>query len=647
MCYNQVTIGRGDSIKVIKRDGSSVDFNREKIKIAITKANKEVSEEEKISNTQINNIIKYIEALDKKRILVEDIQDIIEIKLMETRKFVLAKKYITYRYTRSLIRKSNTTDESILGILKNGSIEDKNIENSNIASNQKNLIAKEVSVDLTKRILLPDKIVNAHNDGLIYFHDMQSFIHPIFNCSLLNIQDILDNGTVINNLLVDTPKSFLSACNVVMQVIEALNNSQYGGMSIDVKHLGKYIRKTFDKNVKVLKKKYKDTLNIKDIKKIAQDIVLNEIKHGIQNIIYHINTMLVNNSKVKVTLFLNLEDSDLYKNENALIFEELLKQKKNLFKSINDKLVNLNQPKIIYVLNENNLKNNKYSYLTKIAIECKDIAFLSGKIMKKNYHEIYSPIGKNHFLPAYKVDGKYKFDGRFDQGVVSINLVNIALNSNKDISKFIELLNERLALCKEALLSKHYSLLGNNETISPLHYKHGAIARLNDKEKIDKLLKNGYSTLSLNYVGLSESVNYLLGQSIITDQGLNLGLKIINHIKDKVNQWSEENKIKFVIYTDNNLHINKYFLDCDQSSYGIIKNITDKEAYNSSYFISENIDLYKRLEYEKNFMKLANGGCLSLINIDEVEDKLQLLEYIYENIIYSELKEGDVSYASN
>lgn len=499
-------------IKVIKRDGSSVEYDSEKIKIAISKANNEVKEDERVSLAQINNIIRYIESLNKKRILVEDIQDIIEIRLMATGKYELAKKYITYRYTRALIRKANTTDESILSLLKNNN--SFGIKNNN-ASYQRDLIAREVSRDLTKRILLPEKIVKAHEEGLIYFHDMDYFIQPIINSSYINLKDMLENGTIINGVKIEKPKSFQVACNVTMQIINAISGGQIKGFSLDIDCLSPYLNATYLKNVNILKEKYKSKVNDEMIKTLANDLTKNELKNGVQTIHYQINTLINSGGTVPlVTLFLRINKDDLFKNETALIIEEILNQRLegiNKEKSKEEYIY----PKIVYVLDEdNNLTGGSFDYLTKIVVKCilnnGNINLLSSKKMKEMFNgNVFSPIGENQFLPSYKVSSKYKFVGRFNQGLVSLNLPKVAL-SLKENEDFFEKLDEALEICKESLLCKYYSLLGTSCETSSIHFRYGALARLDKDEKIDDLLKNGYSTLLLSYVGLPETVEILL-----------------------------------------------------------------------------------------------------------------------------------------
>ncbi len=488
-------------MKVIKRDGRAVEYERTKIEIAIEKANNEVRGDEKATQEEINNIINYIEDLGKKRMLVEDIQDIIEKKLMEIGKFDLAKKYIVYRYTRTLIRKKNTTDESILSLIKSP---DRNIENSHyfpnaiIASTQRNLIAGEVSKDLTKRMLLPEKISKAHEEGILYFHDADYFLQPIHNCCLVDIGNMLDNGTVLNGKLIESPKSFQVACTIVTQIIWAVANSQYGGQSIDIRHLGKYLRKSKRKFRAQIEELNKDNILTEEIiDKLVNQRIQEELVSGVQTIQYQINNLITTNAYSPcLTLFLNLDKDDEYIEENAMIIEEILKQKYQGIKNEDGIYVTPELPKLVYVLDEHNcLKGGKYDYLTKLAIKCsskrKYPAYISAKKMRESYEgNVFSPMGSRSFLPLWKDEnGKYKFEGRFNQGVVSINLPQIGIIAGHDEEKFWELLDERLELCKEALMCRHYALLGTIADTSPIHWRYGGIARLEKGEKIDKLLK--------------------------------------------------------------------------------------------------------------------------------------------------------------
>ena len=486
-------------MKVIKRDGRVTDFDQSKIKLAIEKANKEVSRKEKASKEDIKAIIEYIEELNKKRILVEDIQDIIEEKLMELGRHELAKKYIVYRYTRALVRKSNTTDESILGLIRNNNkdvMEENSNKNAIMASTQRDLIAGEVSKDLTKRILLPEKITKAWEDGVLHFHDADYFIQPIFNCCLINIGDMLDNGTVMNGKMIESPKSFQVACTVTTQIIAAVASNQYGGQSVDLIHLGKYLRISKQKFEKEIKEELGHGVDKKIIEKLVNRRLKTELSAGVQTIQYQINTLMTTNGQSPfVTLFLHLDPNDEYLEENAMIIEEVLKQRYQGIKNSAGVYITPAFPKLVYVLDEFNcLNGGKYDYLTKLAVKCSSKRmypdYISAKKMRENYEgNVFSPMGCRSFLSPWKDEnGEYKFEGRFNQGVVSINLPQIGIVADGDEEKFWKEFDARLELCKEALMCRHYALLGTSADISPVHWRYGAIARLKQGEKIDKLL---------------------------------------------------------------------------------------------------------------------------------------------------------------
>ena len=467
---------------------------------------------------------------------------------MELQKFELAKKYIVYRYTRALVRKQNTTDETILGLIRN---ENKELaeENSNknivLASTQRDYIAGEVSKDLTKRLLLPEKITKADSDGILHFHDADYFVQPIFNCCLINIGDMLDNGTVMNGKLIESPKSFQVACTVTTQIIAAVASNQYGGQSVDLKHLGKYLRRSHDKFKKELEKEFGNSIDSKTIEKIVNQRVKTELSAGVQTIQYQINTLMTTNGQSPfVTLFLHLEPDDEYIEENSMIIEEVLKQRYEGIKNEKGVYVTPAFPKLVYVLDEHNcLKGGKYDYLTKLAVKCSSRRmypdYISAKKMKENYEgNVFSPMGCRSFLSPWKDEnGNYKFEGRFNQGVVSINLPQVAIVADSDEEKFWKELDERLELCKEALMCRHYSLLGTSSDISPIHWRYGAIARLEKGETIDKLLKGGYSTMSLGYIGIYETTKLMKGVSHTDPEGHDFAIKLMRHLKDKTMEW--------------------------------------------------------------------------------------------------------------
>ena len=640
-------------MKVIKRDGRAVDYDREKIEIAIEKANKEVKPRERASKQDIKNIIKYIEELDKKRILVEDIQDIIEQKLMEIQKYELAKRYIVYRYTRALVRKQNTTDESILGLIRSTNkdvMEENSNKNAVVASTQRDLIAGEVSKDLTKRILLPEKVTKAHEEGVLHFHDADYFLQPIFNCCLINIGDMLDNGTVMHGKLIESPKSFQVACTVMTQIIAAVASSQYGGQSVDISHLGKYLRKSYNKFKKELQEEYENDLSSEMIESLVEKRVKAELSAGVQTIQYQINTLMTTNGQSPfVTIFLNLKKDDPYIKENAMIIEEILKQRIQGIKNEKGVYVTPAFPKLIYVLDEHNcLRGGEYDYLTKLAVKCSAKRlypdYISAKKMRENYEgNVFSPMGCRSFLSPWKDEkGNYKFEGRFNQGVVSINLPQIAIIADGDEKKFWELLDERLELCYEALMCRHYALLGTSAEVSPIHWKYGAIARLKPGEKIDKLLKDGYSTISLGYIGIYEMTKLMKGVSHTTEEGHDFAIKVMKRLKKATDDWKAKTGIGFGLYGTPAESLCYRFAKIDKEKFGVIKDVTDKGYYTNSYHVDvrEKIDAFEKLAFESEFQQISSGGAISYIEIPNMEHNLLALEavvkFIYDKIQYTE-----------
>lgn len=640
-------------MKVIKRDGRAVDYNQEKIAIAIEKANKEVKPRERVTKEEIKEITKYIEELDKKRILVEDIQDIIEQQLMDRKKFELAKKYMIYRYTRALVRKQNTTDESILGLIKNQNkelLEENSNKNAVLASTQRDYIAGEVSKDLTKRILLPEKITKAHEEGIFHFHDMDYFLQPIFNCCLINIGDMLDNGTVMNGKLIESPKSFQVACTVMTQVIAAVASNQYGGQSVDVSHLGKYVRKSYEKFKREIEEEFGDELTEEMIEKLANQRLRKEISAGVQTIQYQINTLMTTNGQSPfVTLFLNLKKDDPYIKENAMVIEEIIKQRYEGIKNEKGVYVTPAFPKLIYVLDEHNcLKGGEYDYLTKLAVKCSAKRlypdYISAKKMRENYEgNVFSPMGCRSFLSPWKDEnGEYKFEGRFNQGVVSINLPQIGIIAQGDEEKFWNLLEERLELCKEALMCRHYALLGTTSDTSPIHWRYGAITRMAAGGKIDKLLNSCYSTISLGYIGIYEVTKLMKGVSHTTEEGHDFAIKVMKKLKETTDKWKKETGLGFALYGTPAESLCYRFARIDKEKFGEIKDITDKGYYTNSYHVDvrEDIDAFQKLAFESEFQKLSPGGAISYIEIPNMRHNLKALEdlvkFIYDNIQYAE-----------
>lgn len=638
---------------VIKRDGQEVNYNRSKIIVAIGKANEEVPEEERISDQEIEEIVSYVETRKRKRILVEDIQDIIEQKLMALGKFDLAKRYIVYRYTRELVRRANTTDDSILSLIKNSNkevMEENSNKNATAASTQRDLIAGEVSKDLTKRLLLPEKIAKAHEEGILHFHDADYFVQPIFNCCLINIQDMLDNGTVMNGKLIESPKSFQVACTVMTQIISAVASSQYGGQSVDLKHLGKYLRKSHDKYEKAYRAHFGDEFDDDTIEKLVQDRLMDELKSGVQTIQYQINTLMTTNGQSPfVTLFLNLDENNEYIEENAMIVEEILRQRLEGIKNEKGVYVTPAFPKLIYVLDENNcLKGGKYDYITKLAVKCSAKRmypdYISAKKMRENYEgNVFSCMGCRSFLSPWKDEnGNYKFEGRFNQGVVSINLPQIGILAKGNEEVFWKLMDERLQLCFEALMCRHNALKGTLSDVSPIHWQYGAIARLNKGEKIDPLLYGGYSTMSLGYIGLYEVTKLMKGVSHTDPVGEEFALRVMNHMKEAADRWRDETNIGFSLYGTPAESLCYRFARIDLEKFGEIKDITDKGYYTNSYHVDvrEKIDAFSKFSFESQFQKISSGGSISYVEIPNMRHNLEALEevvkFIYDNIQYAE-----------
>lgn len=640
-------------MKVTKRDGRVVDYDRNKIIIAIQKANAEVDRYEQVTEDKIESIVAGIENIHADNLMVEDIQDMIEQKLMSERKYELAKKYIIYRYTRQMVRQANTTDDSIMSLIKNSNkdvMEENSNKNAYIASTQRDLIAGEVSKDLTKRVLLPEKIVKAHEEGILHFHDMDYYLQSIFNCCLINIGDMLENGTVMNGKLIESPKSFQVACTVMTQIISAVASSQYGGQSVDVRHLGKYLRKSRKKYEKHYNKKYGDKISKEVREEFVKDRLYDELKSGVQTIQYQINTLMTTNGQSPfVTLFLNLDKDDPYVEENALIIEEILNQRIEGIKNEKGVYVTPAFPKLIYVLDEHNcLKGGKYDYLTRLAVKCSAKRmypdYISAKKMRENYEgNVFSCMGCRSFLSPWKdANGKYQWEGRFNQGVVSLNLPQIALTAGGDEEKFWALLEERLALCFEALMCRHHSLEGTLSNVSPIHWQYGAIARLKKGEKIDKLLHDGYSTISLGYIGLYETTKVMTGVSHTDPKGTNFALRLMKRLRLACDTWKLETGIGFGLYGTPAESLCYRFAEIDRKKFGDIEDVTDKGYYTNSYHVDvrEKIDAFTKFTFESQFQNISSGGAISYVEIPNMKHNLEAMEdvvrFIYENIQYAE-----------
>ena len=655
-------------MKIIKRDGTVVDYCPEKIEIAIQKANAEVAEEEKATDTQIKNIIKYIEGLNKKRMLVEDIQDIIEMRLMNAGKFVLAKQYITYRYTRELVRRSNTTDKSIKELI-DGESEYWNTENSNknarIVTTQRDYLAGITSTDITRRFLLPEDIVAAHDAGIIHFHDADYFAqNALHNCDLINLDDMLQNGTIINGVMIETPHRFLTAMTIATQLITAVSSSQYGGATITLTHLAPFVRASKERYIK----KYKARkLTEKQIEQFVDEDLRKEITDGVQTFQYQINSMTTTNGQAPfLSVCMYLGETEEYKEELAMIIEEFLKQRIEGMKNEKGVFITPAFPKLLYVLEEANMDpKGKYYYLTKLAAKCtaKRMVpdYISEKIMlelkkdKDGNGNCYPCMGCRSFLTPDRlhknvaraknyVEGKSQYYGRFNQGVVTINLPDVALSSGKDMDLFWKIFDERLDLCHRALQLRHERLSKATSDVAPILWQNGALARLDKGESIHNLLHGGYSTISLGYAGLYECVKYMTGHSHTDNgKGKEFGLEVMQHMNDMCNKWKAAEDIDYSVYGTPIESTTYKFAKGLKERFGIIKGITDRDYITNSYHVPvfEEIDAFTKLKLESEFQKLSPGGAISYIetaNLDNnLDSVLEVIKFIYNNIMYAEL----------
>ena len=640
-------------MKVIKRDGTCVDYDRSKIAIAIEKANAEVPEADRLSREDIDSIIGSIEAQKRPRILVEDIQDLVEQGLVERNKFHLAKTYIIYRYNRALVRKANTTDESILALLRNENkelAEENSNKNTMIAATQRDYIAGEVSRDLTRRILLPEHISKAHDEGAIHFHDADYFVQPIFNCCLINIGDMLENGTVMNGKLIESPKTFQVACTITTQIIACVASNQYGGQSVDLRHLGKYLRKSKEKFRAHISYECAGKVDGETVERLVMDQLRCELKNGVQTLQYQINTLMTTNGQSPfVTLFLNLQQNDPYVEENAMIIEEVLRQRLEGIKNEKGVYITPAFPKLVYVLDEHNcLKGGKYDYLTELAVKCSAKRmypdYISAKKMRENYqNNVFSPMGCRSFLAPWKDEnGDYKFEGRFNQGVVSLNLPQIGILSGGDEEKFWSLLEERLDLCFEAIMCRHNALKKVRSDSSPIHWQYGAIARLPKGASIEPLLYGGYSSISLGYIGLYEVTKLVRGVSHTQPDGAEFALKVMNRLRKACDDWKASTNIGFALYGTPAESLCYRFARIDKERFGTIPDVTDKGYYTNSYHVDvrEKIDAFDKFTFESQFQRISTGGCISYVEIPNMRHNLEALKdvvrFIYDNIQYAE-----------
>ena len=639
------------NLNIIKRDGSIVEFNSCKIEDAILKAMKYGSGiyEEEIAKKIAKEIeISYFE--NENSPTVYQVENMVYNKLIEYKQELTAKAYEGYRAVQSFKREVNTTDDSIIGLLDKSNEEVIN-ENSNkngvLASTQRDLIAGEVSKDISRRKIIPAHIVHAHDEGVLHYHDMDYAMQPIHNCMLINLEDMLQNGTVINNKLVESPKSFSTACTIVTQIIAQIASGQYGGNTITIKHIAPFLRVSYDKYFNKYKEKYTEEM----AHELAEDRMLEELKSGIQTIRYQLSTLHTSNGQSPFsTIYLEIEEGHEYEREMALICEEMINQRLEGMKNHKGQQIGEEFPKLVYLLDEHNcLEGGKYDYITKLAAKCNTKRLVpdyqSAKIMRKNYEGCtFPPMGcRSHLSPWKDENGKYKWYGRFNQGVISLNLVQVALTANKDMDKFWEILDERLELCKEALMVRHNLLMGTTSDVSPIHWQHGGIARLKKGEKIDSLLKDGYSTLSLGYVGVYEMTQAMLGVSHTTKEGEEFALKVMHHLNNTCQRWKKETGLGFGLYGTPGESLTSRFCRIDKQKFGEIKNVTDRMYYTNSYHVhvTEEIDAFSKLQFESQFHDISLGGCISYVEVPDMSKNLtaveQIINYIYHNIQYAEI----------
>ena len=656
-------------MKIIKRNGSEVDFDLNKIVVAVTKANA-ACEKQELTASQIQEIAEYVEFKTVKAnraLSVEEIQDIVEDQIMAQGAFEVARRYVRYRYTRSLIRKANTTDNQILSLIECNNEEVKQ-ENSNtnptVNSVQRDYMAGEVSKDITKRILLPQDIVEAHEAGIIHFHDSDYFAQHMHNCDLVNLEDMLQNGTVISGTMIEKPHSFSTACNIATQIIAQVASSQYGGQSISLAHLAPFVQISREKiraSVQKEAEAFGATADQEQINKIAEERLRDEIRRGVQTIQYQVVTLLTTNGQAPfVTVFMYLGEAKnaQEKADLAMIIEETLRQRIQGVKNEKGVWITPAFPKLIYVLEEDNIHEGApYWYLNELAAKCtakrmvpdyiSEKKMLEYKVDKNGEGHCYTCMGCRSFLTPY-VDpktNKPKYYGRFNQGVVTLNLVDIACSSGGDMDKFWKIFDERLELCYRALMCRHNRLKGTLSDAAPILWQYGALARLEKGEKIDKLLYGGYSTISLGYAGLYECTRYMTGKSHTDDEGGGkaFALSVMQHLNDACDKWKKQENIDFSIYGTPLESTTYKFAKCLQKRFGIIKGVTDKNYITNSYHVhvSEPIDAFTKLKFESEFQRLSPGGAISYVEVPNMQQNipavLQVMQYIYDNIMYAEL----------
>ncbi|MCR4960804.1 MAG: anaerobic ribonucleoside-triphosphate reductase [Lachnospiraceae bacterium] len=651
-------------MKIIKRSGKEVGFDGEKIIAAIEKANNEVTEENRLTHEQILNIERQVEekcSAYNHAPGVEEIQDMVENGIMEAGKFEIARKYITYRYKHELLRKSNTTDEQIMSLIERSNEEVKQ-ENSNknptVNSVQRDYMAGEVSRDITRRFLLPEDVVKAHEEGLIHFHDSDYFAQHMHNCCLVNLEDMLQNGTVISETMIERPKSFTTACNIATQGIAQIASSQYGGQSITLSHLVPFVdvsRQKFRRQVREEFIAAGMDFTEEQVNRVAEIRVHEEIERGVQVIQYQVITLMTTNGQAPfITVFMYLDEvpEGQLRDDLAMVIEEMLKQRILGVKNEQGVYITPAFPKLIYVLDEDNVTpDSKYWYLTQLAAKCtaKRMVpdYISAKKMRELKGDVYPCMGCRSFLTADTVglgeNGAHKYYGRFNQGVVTLNLVDIACSSGKDEDKFWQLMDERTELCYKALMCRHKRLLGTPSDVAPILWQFGALARLKKGETIDKLLFNNYSTISLGYAGLYECTRYMKGVSHTDEQGKDFALKVMQYLNDKCAKWRAETNVAFSLYGTPLESTTYKFAKCLKRRFGIIPDVTDHNYITNSYHVNvrEKIDAFTKLKFESEFQALSPGGAISYVEVPNLSQNLDavlsIMQYIYENIMYAEL----------
>ncbi len=651
--------------KIIKRDGKEVDFEEEKIVNAIAKANHEIQDIHKLSECQIRAIANNVKdqvAESLHTVSVEEIQDMVEKGIMQMRGYEVAQKYVRYRYTRELARKANSTDNGILALLERINEEVKQ-ENSNknpvINSTQRDYMAGEVSKDLSSRVLLPEEIIQAHNEGIIHFHDMDYYAQKEHNCDLINLQDMLENGTVINGTKIEKPHSFSVACNVTTQIVAQVASNQYGGQSFSLAHLAPFVditRKKIREQVEEERRECGDSMDTEVINRVTERRLALEVQQGIQIIQYQLNTLMTCNGQspfVTVFMYLDEVEDGQTRDDLAMIIEETLKQRMQGVKNEKGVWITPAFPKLIYVLDEDNIhEDSKYWYLTELAAKCsaKRLVpdYISAKMMRElKKGNVYTCMGCRSFLTVEESqkneDGSYKFYGRFNQGVVTINLVDVACASEGNMDRFWEILEERLELCHRALRCRHERLLGTPSDVAPILWQYGALARLKKGEVIDKLLYNGYSTISLGYAGLCEMCVRMTGKSHTDPEAKPFALAVMQKLNDKCTEWKAAENISYSVYGTPMESTTYKFAKCLQRRYGIIPGVTDKNYITNSYHVhvTEKIDAFSKLKFESEFQKLSPGGAISYVEVPNMQQNitavLEVMKYIYDNIMYAEL----------